>query len=195
MGHIEHHTIIVAGSAVDVEAAHRVASQLFRRGSSSLVSPVVLGEANLTASFFVAPHGSKQGWDISNSCERLREHFIDHLSDLTFEDGSPRLDWFEARFGGDFADAEITQHPYRRKIDENPQMDEGVTRAYNAAESPHFYPPLADDAPRTYKLGAGLRWAKQPASLYPVLQQAWECLENGQLEWREVPVVNNPPKP
>ena len=56
------------------------------------------------------------------------------------------------------------------------------------------------DMNKTYKCTAPVRWRQPKQDDYiallesicgksmPVLQQAWECIETGEIEWRDVPI-------
>ncbi|MGG3872975.1 hypothetical protein [Brevibacillus laterosporus] len=64
MGTIKHNAIVVtdADYAMDkLELVHKKAQELF----SSLVSPIIKSNSNGYQSFFVAPDGSKEGWEES----------------------------------------------------------------------------------------------------------------------------------
>ena len=57
---------------------------------------------------------------------------------------------------------------------------------------------------KTFKAVAALRWRKPNPNeaialvesthgkYAPVLQQAWQCIETGELDWRDVPLVDFP---
>lgn len=75
MGYIRHHSIIVIGHEEAIAAAHGRAVELL----AHLVSPVVSSQLNGTASFFVAPDGSKEGWAESEAGDQRRAVFVEHL--------------------------------------------------------------------------------------------------------------------
>lgn len=73
MGHWCQHAIVVTSYGVHVVRAHRKATELF----GFLVSPVVDSKRNGYKSFFVAPDGSKEGWDASNQMDVARGDFME----------------------------------------------------------------------------------------------------------------------
>jgi hypothetical protein len=66
--------------------------------------------------------------------------------------------------------------------------------------------PLAssDFVIRTWQAASAIRWRKPHPNEYraliesthgkyaPVLQQAWQCVETGEIDWRDVPMVDYP---
>lgn len=88
-----------------MEAAHLKAKEIFKakfegdvmvRDAARLVSDIVHGITNSQASFFIAPDGSKEGWNDSKKSDEARKEFLDWL--LQNENFS---DYIEVRFGGD----------------------------------------------------------------------------------------------
>lgn len=110
MGYIQHHAIIVTGwDEGRVRKAHAKAKELAAaRGSDykatpdNGVSPVFSGTANGQHSFLIGPDGSKEGWDESDSWDRVRKAW------KSWAEAEPELyvDWVEVTFAGD--DATIT---------------------------------------------------------------------------------------
>jgi hypothetical protein len=107
MGYIKHHTIVVTGFTPEkVIIAHKKAKEIFEKNfqkelytkniSSRLVSDVIEGLANGQTSFFIAPDGSKEGWETSNNADDAREQFLDWLSK-----SETWCDYIEVTFGGD----------------------------------------------------------------------------------------------
>lgn len=108
MGYMAHHTIVVCGWQKDaVEAAHAKAVELFEPVQASdiggynkcMVSPLMGPYVNVEYSFFVAPDGSKEGWDTSQRGDDAREAFTEWLQEQ--RKTGRYLDWVEVRFGGD----------------------------------------------------------------------------------------------
>ena len=103
MGYIKHDTIVVTAWA-DIAAIHGKAVELLGdigganpdRGIN-LVSPIVGPFVNGQASFFVAPDGSKEGWDTSDNAEAARRDFLDWFQ----RDCRTYAQALVARFGGD----------------------------------------------------------------------------------------------
>ena len=73
MGWIRHHAIVVTGGDYDdsVAKAHEKAVEL----CEALVSPVLESKINGYLSFFVAPDGSKEGWEESDKGDEARASF------------------------------------------------------------------------------------------------------------------------
>ncbi len=94
MGYIKHNAIVVTScDELCLGKAHKKAKKLF---NDKLISEVVKGVMNGYISFFIAPDGSKEGWEDSNDCDEAREKFIHWL--LKKDRG---CDFVEVRFGGD----------------------------------------------------------------------------------------------
>jgi len=90
MGHVAHHAIVVTGKEAPVRTARGWA--MTKQGM--LVSDVVPAHINGYASFFVAPDGSKEGWETSDEGNRLRTAMVKYLQ-------KRNLDFVEVCFGGD----------------------------------------------------------------------------------------------
>jgi hypothetical protein len=95
MGFIRHDAIILTGAPRGLEPVRDRALQHFQ-GSCVRVSEMTGTTMNNTASFLVAPDGSKEGWADSDEGDRLRAEFVKWLA----VDG-PLIDFIEVRFGGD----------------------------------------------------------------------------------------------
>lgn len=93
MGYIKHNTIVVTTYKDDIINYHNKANEIF---DNKLVSNIVHGLTNGQSSFFIAPDGSKEGWETSNNCDKLREKFLDYLN---FNNVRPN--YIEIIFGGD----------------------------------------------------------------------------------------------
>ncbi|MED1863332.1 hypothetical protein P4V41_07670 [Fictibacillus nanhaiensis] len=89
MGYIRHNSIIVTGGGYP-EAdekfyqAHKKARELF----DSLVSEIIEGLTNGYKSFFVAPDGSKEGWELSNHYDIKRQELYSFIDLQQYGDGS-----------------------------------------------------------------------------------------------------------
>lgn len=98
MGYVKHHAIVVTDwNAERCQAAHAKAIEMGFDASE------ILYTINCTASFLVAPDGSKEGWDESDAFDVKREQFRAYLREAT-------VDFVEVAFGGDFRDAAIIEH-------------------------------------------------------------------------------------
>lgn len=103
MGYHRHHAILVTGcDDAALMAAHAYASDLFLPPSSHYqeplcwVSPISPNAINGYRSFFVAPDGSKEGWDPSYDADDRRRKFTDWL--VTRAQHGMYLDWAEVAF-------------------------------------------------------------------------------------------------
>jgi hypothetical protein len=72
MSYIIDHAIVVSGSGNGIARAHKKALKIF---SNNQVSPILTGMTNGCESFFIAPDGSKEGWDESNKGDAKRKIF------------------------------------------------------------------------------------------------------------------------
>lgn len=80
MGYIRHHAMVVTGfNKRHVNLARREAENRFTLGECSLVSSVITSPINGYYSFFIAPDGSKEGWEESKGFDRERGYFADWL--------------------------------------------------------------------------------------------------------------------
>ncbi len=102
MGYIKHHSIIVTGwDEKKMLKAQNKAVKLFTKhlGEPQLISSLVTSNTNGQVTFFIAPDGSKEGWETSNNGDTARCEFIDYLNTK-----QPYLDYVELKFGGDETD-------------------------------------------------------------------------------------------
>ncbi len=106
MGYIKHHTIIVTSwERTKIIKAHEKAKEIFasyENGAEKIVSKPLKYLMNLGYSFFIAPDGSKEGWDTSNNMDKAREEFLDWM-----DKNVPYCDYVEITFGGDDERTEI----------------------------------------------------------------------------------------
>ena len=97
MGYIKHNAIVVTGH--DLAALHEKVKAIVSQGwgisdcDTCLVSPIVGSKTNGFESFFVAPDGSKEGWDTSDIGDDLRDEVVGYLGG--------KCDWVEVQFGDD----------------------------------------------------------------------------------------------
>lgn len=115
MGYIKHHTIVVTcQDKVHLKAAQKKAKKIFKEAFKNngllasgdrLVSNIVQGLANAQDSFFIAPDGSKEGWDTSDFGNDARAEFLDWLS----KNDENYCDYIEVCFGGDDSADDITR--------------------------------------------------------------------------------------
>jgi hypothetical protein len=103
MGYMQHHAILVTtwdDTDNGVAAAHREAE----RCMPGLVSPIITGWVNGYSSFFIAPDGSKEGWEDSDKGDAGRADFIRWIRSQDYDDGSNRFTWALVQFGDDDED-------------------------------------------------------------------------------------------
>ena len=107
MGYIKHHTIVVTCGIDDLfKKAHERAKTIF----NFLCSDKVMGLINGYNSFFIAPDGSKDGWDNSDIFDLKRKKFIKWIESQAYEDGSNSISYVEVFFGEDNGYSEIVKH-------------------------------------------------------------------------------------
>jgi len=92
MGYIRHHAIVVTSFDDKISTVWLKAKEMF----GYLVSDVIESECNGYASFFIAPDGSKEGWDRSIEHDKLRDQFIAYLKKIDLV-----VDWVEVQYGDD----------------------------------------------------------------------------------------------
>ena len=108
MGYIKHHSIIVSGWQIkEVKEAHQKAIEIFEKEFSSepytkpygstLISPIISGLTGSQESFFIAPDGSKEGWETSKNGDNARKLFLDWLQNSH----NNYCEYVEVIFGGD----------------------------------------------------------------------------------------------
>ena len=127
MGYRRHHAILVSSILTrggHLAAAHAKALEIFgaeigTKGAEAVtglnttgVSEITEKGTNGTCSFFIAPDGSKEGWESSHAGDRARRTFRDYLDTLTAESGdmSSPLEWAEVMYGDDEDEAQIVNH-------------------------------------------------------------------------------------
>lgn len=59
----------------------------------------ILGTANNKVTIFLAPSGSKKGWDEDIAAAKLRERLIEKIQLFDYSDGSSPFDWVEVGYG------------------------------------------------------------------------------------------------
>lgn len=113
MGYFRHHTIIVTSlNKKHVETAHGKAVEVF----NTLVSQLIKGVANAQYTFFVAPDGSKEFWDISDQYDEKRKSFIKYM-----EESQLHLDYVELSFGDKYGKSNILSDS-RNKSEDDPEQ-------------------------------------------------------------------------
>jgi|SRR6185312_15215641 len=118
MGYIRHRAIIVTScDEACISEAHRLALKIWDATIevasdvpwSSLVSPLLPSLTNGYVTFFIAPDGSKEGWDVSEHGDARRKVFLDALANIN----DPwRIDWYELCYGGDDSEIFLVTRPH-----------------------------------------------------------------------------------
>jgi len=118
MGYMRHHAIVVTSWRTEPlppfvrdRADHPTLVQVHGKAQElcgHLVSPILGPFTNGYASFFIAPDGSKEGWDESETGAANRLAFLNWLRQFRFEDGSSYYDWVEVQFGDDEWETKVT---------------------------------------------------------------------------------------
>lgn len=113
MGYIRHHTIVVTGySKEDTESIRQKAISIFGKHflkegieykGEELVSEIVYSAINGYTSFFIAPDGSKEGWETSKNGDSARAELIEILN-------KSNLSYVELYFGDDEGNSEVLSH-------------------------------------------------------------------------------------
>ncbi|RLI47235.1 hypothetical protein DRO61_08135 [Candidatus Bathyarchaeota archaeon] len=107
MGYIKHHGIAVTSWDEKIlKKAHRLAKEIFKKRAS----PIMNGDINSYLTFFIAPDGSKEGWEESDKDDISRSVFINWINKQAYEDGSNPLDFCEFFYGEDNDESEVTRH-------------------------------------------------------------------------------------
>jgi len=111
VGFIRHHAFVVTGgnwSPKTIEDAHRLALAIFDYNQVSELSGFTI---NGYRSFFIAPDGSKEGWEESAAGDIKRMEFKRRLrNEFRYEDKSSMVDWVEVFYGSDDGISEIVDH-------------------------------------------------------------------------------------
>ncbi len=101
MGYIKHNAAVITSSNEEsIRLAHTKAKEIYAEAKmDQLVSEIIYGIANSQYSFFIAPDGSKEGWDASDESDEVRNLYLDWL----YEERVTRhgVDYVDIRFGGD----------------------------------------------------------------------------------------------
>ena len=108
MGYIRHNAILVTGNYDNwASKAREKALNIF---SEDLVSYIMKSPINRYETFFVAPDGSKEGWDESDIGDKHRAEFIAWLNAQKYDDNSSPLAWVEIQYGDDEGQTIVINH-------------------------------------------------------------------------------------
>lgn len=92
MGVERHHAILVTGVREDVATARLKAIDM-----ELIASGLVWSFQNWFTSFFVAPDGSREGWEVSKDFDKKRARFVEWLA----SEENYGISWCEVAYGGD----------------------------------------------------------------------------------------------
>jgi len=106
MGYIRHHAIVVTSYGETTKLAQDKAKEIF----GTNVSEIVNSNVNGYQSFFVAPDGSKEGWEESEQGDKDRALFIEFIEQQKYEDDINSISFAELFYGDDEGDSEIVNH-------------------------------------------------------------------------------------
>ncbi len=98
MGVVNHNAIVVTTWSDD--RANELQSWISQQSERDQELIVRVGSwVNGQHSFFVAPDGSKEGWEDSDEGDALRDRIVERLAVDGYEDGSSPWSWVEVGFG------------------------------------------------------------------------------------------------
>ena len=117
MGYIKHNAAIITSTREgDIKLAHAKAKELYTEGEmAQLVGEIIPGLANGQYSFFIAPDGSKEGWDHSDTSDVYRNKYLDWLFQERVE--RIRVDYVDVRFGGDAEGGDYVSRSWHMDLD------------------------------------------------------------------------------
>lgn len=75
-----------------------------------LISPIVTSLINNYHTFFIAPDGSKEGYDLSEDGDNIRSKVIELLRTYDSHDGTFPVSYVEMYYGDDFLPPAILKH-------------------------------------------------------------------------------------
>ena len=107
MGYIKHHAIAVTSGIDDLlKKAHDKAIEIFKDQTSEILQSTTNGYK----SFFIAPDGSKEGWEESQIGNKKRANFVKWINKQAYDDGSNSLSFCEFFYGEDNGYSKIENH-------------------------------------------------------------------------------------
>jgi len=107
MGYIKHHGIAVTSSINElIKEAHAQAKSIFKERTSEILN----SKTNGYKSFFIAPDGSREGWEESNNGNHQRETFVKWINEQAYEDGINSISFCEFFYGEDNGYSKIENH-------------------------------------------------------------------------------------
>lgn len=110
---IRHHIVVVTVHDPKLaENLRKQISELYKKNMEAkngfqLISPVVPSLINNYHTFFIAPDGSKEGYDLSDDGDRIRTQVVALLDSYKTEDGTFPVSYVELYYGDDVLPAAI----------------------------------------------------------------------------------------
>ena len=107
MKNIKHHSIIVTSNdfstleLVRKEIVFLFGKNMEARQGEQLISPIIPSLINKFCSFFIAPDGSKEGYDASDDADLIRRKTLDFLNSLSERNGENAVRFVEVCYGAD----------------------------------------------------------------------------------------------
>ncbi|WP_182006293.1 hypothetical protein [Priestia aryabhattai] len=103
MGYMRHNAIVVTGDGyegaqIKLNKVYEQAKEIF----GDLVSNMIDGKTNGIRSFFIAPDGSKEGWDVSDLYNSKREALATIIDSMSYEDGSNPIQFVDVGYDEDY---------------------------------------------------------------------------------------------
>lgn len=107
MRNIKHHGIIVTIN--DIKLAEKIKSEISflykknmeAKNGNELISPIVPSLINNYYTFFIAPDGSKEGYDLSDDGDNIRDKTVALLNAYRALDGTFPVNYVELFYGDD----------------------------------------------------------------------------------------------
>lgn len=125
MGYLRHEGIIVTGwDSKRVVQAHEAAVAIFNPvGMGCLVGGLTQHAINGGAAFLIAPDGSKEGWEASDTGAKARADFIEWLRSAQARE--LYLDWCLVLIGGDDGEFAVLDSPAKdaTHVNDDPRVE------------------------------------------------------------------------
>lgn len=113
---IRHHTLVV--TVHDQKLAEKLRlqiSDLYKKNMEAkngfqLISPIVASLIGGYYTFFIAPDGSKEGYDLSDDGDMIRTKVIELLESYKTNDATFPVSYVELFYGDDFLSPQVIRH-------------------------------------------------------------------------------------
>lgn len=116
MKNIKHHTIaITASDKVQLEALRGKVINIYKEKMEAkkgfqLVSPIIESLINNFCTFYIAPDGSKEGYDASDDGDIIRKSITTLIESYKQADGENPFRYVEIAYGADDNSSQIISH-------------------------------------------------------------------------------------